>query len=165
MESKLRHQQQEAENQAILNASREFKEKKQKPQKRPEIPKMAIPQKKAKKVVYDETDGDAEKRRQLALMTEKMRPSIDMLFKNELNKLGITPEQKGLTDGMYKIKMEELRNNRSQKIGSRPQFYDHRTKIEHELKRRSQTDLSSKFEQKKRNGVSIKIILKSVWKF
>ena len=52
------------------------------------------------------------------------------------------PTQQGLTDGMFKLKMEDLRNNRSQKVASRPSFYDHRMKIETELTKRSSTNLS-----------------------
>merc|ERR1719402_711948 len=40
------------------------------------------------------------------------------------------------------MKMEELRNNRSQKVGSRPNFYDNRSKIENELQKRSETNLA-----------------------
>jgi len=78
-------------------------------------------------------------------LVAQYRPAVEALFRDQMNRLGIRQDQPGLTDGMYKLKMEELRNNRSQKVGSRPQFYDHRVKIEDELNRRSNTNIARKY--------------------
>merc|ERR1712110_623182 len=138
MESQLRTQQQMAEDVAIVKAS-----------------KKQLPAKKMKKSVPDGVrpekgqpgpsarHNEAEQRNtQLSQLTAQFRPAIEALFRAEMNKLGIRQDQPGLTDGMYKLKMEELRNNRSQKVGARPQFYDHRMTIEQELNRRSNTNIA-----------------------
>lgn len=137
METQMREQQQRAEDAAVTKAT--YKAPKRPKKMHPVIATDGRPKKAPKRA---EEPSESDRRDRLSQLALQFRPAIEALFRGEMDKLGIAQDKPGLTDGMYKIKMEELRNNRSQKVGSRPQFYDHRLKIEDELNRRSQTDLS-----------------------
>lgn len=137
MESQLRTQQQKAEDAAIRAAAHAQAPKVGKKK----TPSVVVPD--APLAKSAPTQSVDEKRRRLDELARQFRPSIEALFRAELEKIGIKAEQRGLTDGMFKMKMEELRNNRSQKVGSRPDFYQNRNKIENELQKRSETNLTN----------------------
>ena len=102
MESQLRTQQQKAEDAAIRAAAHAQAPKVGKKK----TPSVVVPD--APLVQSAPTQSVDEKRRRLDELARQFRPSIEALFRAELEKIGIKADQRGLTDGMFKMKMDRL---------------------------------------------------------
>lgn len=88
-------------------------------------------------------DLEAERQRQREQLIQQFRPSMINLLNTKLDELGVKIDQERLSDNMYKMKREELRNNRAHKTGSISNFHLHRNEVEGHLEHRvSQTQLN-----------------------
>ena len=88
-------------------------------------------------------DLEAERQRQREQLIQQFRPSMINLLNVKLDELGVKMDQDRLSDNMYKMKREELRNNRAHKTGSISNFHLHRNEVEGHLEHRvSQTQLN-----------------------
>jgi hypothetical protein len=149
MESSFRQQQQVAEEQArrledsIDGRLNKTIEKQQKTESK--VSFVEKPMTQTKKVKSNES-SDHDRNRKFEMFKQQFRPSMVNLLLGELEKLGIHPNQDGLTDNMFKMKMEDLRNNRAGKIMTRPNFHDYRNEIEVALQKRSEQNLAHGFE-------------------
>jgi len=129
LETSLRHEQ------SVLAAKMREPSPRQQQQPRPVKSVTRGPK---KSVAYQESpiDLEAERARQREQLIQQFRPSMITLLNSKLDELGLTPAQDRLSDNMYKMKREQLRNNRAHKTGSISNFHIHRNDVEGHLEHR-----------------------------